>query len=163
MPQIDWKLVGTIAGPVIALGALVVGILKWRWERRPDVVTWEIDEHYKIDLDRDRVRFPALFAQENPVRGDTGILLRVRFHGRHALKVIGLTFEWNFSPAGRVPIVPCTLQDGQSWEQLLFTRMLSLDQITAVVIEAEGGRRFKQDINLGYHRAFNAHVGTEKP
>ena len=166
MAAIDLKTIGTYAGIVggaAGLIALVMNLFKWRWEARPDELTWEIDEHYVIDPARDRPRFPRLFQQQDPANGQTGIMVKATFHGRHSIIITGLSFEWNFNPHGQINVSPRTLQDGHSWEQLLFAQDIALDQVTSVTIEAEGGRRFRKDINLEYHRIFNAHVGAENP
>src|SRR5262249_2063126 len=121
MPDSGWKLFNTIAAVVIPLGVLGLAVLKFRWQRRSDQFRWEIDENYVIDTRNDRARFPGVFAQQNPVDGDTGIMVRVKFQGRGSITIVGLTFEWNDIPnSGVVPTTPITLTDGNTWEQLIF-------------------------------------------
>ncbi len=154
--NVDWKLVVPGLGLLVSL---IFNVVQWRWSRRPDVVEWEIDEHYRLDLPRDLTRFATHLQDQNPQEGDTGILIKVRYHGRHSLKVSALAFEWNFRPHARVPIVPCTLHDGNAWEGLIFTRTVAMDQITAVLFEGEGGRVYRQEINRDYHERFAMHTG----
>jgi len=163
MPPLNVDLILKIVAGIVGVVGLILAFKKWRWDRRPDELTWEIDEHYLIDPTRDRPRFPKLFEQQNPAHGQTGIMVKATFHGRHSLTITALSYEWNFNPHGRINVTPRTLEDGHSWEQLLFAQDISLDQVTSVTIEAEGGRKFRNDINLEYHRIFNAHVGAENP
>ena len=164
MPPIDWEMISKVSGAAIALGGLILGVRKWRWERRPDRFDWEIDGDYVIDIANDRARFPQIFAQQNPVEGDTGIMVRVTFRGRSSITITGLRFEWNdVHNFGGVPVTRCTLNDGQTWEQLIFTREYAMEQITGVVIQAEGGRTYRYEINPEYRHRYRAHTGRENP
>ena len=162
VPPIDWRLAWV---PIAALAIpLIFGVLTALHARRRDEFDWDVDGDYAIDLTRDRVRFPQICAQQNPVDGDTGIMVKVKFRGRSAITITGLDYEWNDIPnPGEVPVARCTLQDGNSWEQLVFTRDISMDQITAVVIRAEGGRTYRYEINPEYRHRYHAHIGTENP
>ena len=155
----DWKLVVAIIAATIAAVSLVVNILQWRWNRRPSFGEWEIDEQYRIDMARDRTRFPATFEQQNPEAGGTGILVKFTYRGRHSYTVIGLIYEWNFRPFARIRSAPRILHDGESWEGLIFTREAEMTQITAVIVEGEGGRLFRQEIHRDYHERMEMHTG----
>ena len=95
---VNWTLVVAIVSTLIAAVSLLFNFLQWRWNRRPSFGEWEIDVQYRIDLARDRTRFPATFEQQNPVAGDTGILVRFTYRGRHSFTVIGLIYEWTSGP-----------------------------------------------------------------
>lgn len=159
LAKLDWRFVLS----VVALAASVVfNIMQARWNRRTSHGEWEVDEQYRIDLPRDLTRFPEVFAQQNPRAGDTGILVKFTYRGQHSFVVNGLIYEWNFRPYARIRSTPRTLHDGESWEGLIFTREVAMTQITAIIVEGEGGRLFRQEVNRDYHERVAMHTGQHE-
>jgi hypothetical protein len=152
-----------VLGGAVGFVTLILSLKRWWWDRRVSELLWEIDERYAIDVQRDRPRFPEVFERENPAQGQLGILVRATYRGRHSLTITGLSVEWNFNLWGQVRSTPRLLHDGESWEQLIFTQMIEMEQVTAVTIEAEGGRRFRRELNEDYRRQLRAHARAETP
>ena len=162
MPEIDWRIAWI---PIAALAATVVfGIQKWCHDRRPDQFDWDIHGDYKLDIRKDRARFRELLEQQIPTEGATGIMVKVTFHGRSSIRITGLSIDWNDAPNYRtVPVEPITLNDGNTWKQLVFFNDLAMEQITAIAIHAEGGRTYRYEINPDYRHRLRSHTGEERP
>lgn len=154
-------IVSIVAAGISAIAALFT-ILQWRAGQRRSWAEWTIDQDYVIDLARDQVRFPYVFRRQIPGAIARGILVRLTYHGRFSVTVVGFTYDWNFTQYASATVQPRVLNDGESWEALIFHNEIDMGQITAVTVLCEGGITFRSDINFDYHERMNMHLGNHE-